>query len=85
VAVITFPASVEELIRQAIRQHRRLSISHAGLERVVEPRELIETADHAITLRAWQVGGQWRDTPPPSWCELPVAEVEWATPLNELF
>ena len=83
--MIRFPASVENLIRQAISQHRRLSISHAGLERVVEPRELIETADHVVTLRAWQVGGQSRDTKLPAWWDVPVAEVEWATPLNELF
>ena len=77
--------SLEVSICHAIRQQRRVSVSHRGRERVVEPYLLFETKDGGMTLHAWQVSGQWSKTPPPDWCDISLADVEWVELLGERF
>lgn len=85
--LINFPSAIERLIRQAIGQRRRLSVLHQGLELIIEPYDLVQNGDMMI-LRARQVRGQ-RDAAAgdgtAAMCDLSVAEMEWAEPLDELF
>jgi hypothetical protein len=82
--LINFPSAVERLIRQAIGQRRRLSVLYHGLELIIEPHDLVQNGDLMI-LRARQVRTQREDGAGDGLCDLPVAEMEWAEPLNELF
>lgn len=38
-----------------------------------------------MTLHAWQVSGQWSKNPPPDWCDISLADVEWVELLAERF
>lgn len=85
--MINFPTAVERLIRQAIGQRRRLPVLHRGLEMVIEPYDLVQNGDLMI-LHARQVRGQRDDEGAArtnALCDLSVAEMEWAEPLDELF
>lgn len=60
---------------------------HRGRELIIEPYDLVENGDLMI-LRARQVRGQRDDAAgdgKAAMCDLPVAEMEWAEPLDELF
>jgi hypothetical protein len=77
--------AMEELIRQAIRAKRLLTVCHNNLTRVVEPYAIYTTPDETLMLESRLVAGDYERTPPPHWCPIRLTEITSVTLLPQVF
>jgi hypothetical protein len=76
---------MEEVIRQAIRAKRLLTVCHHQGTHVVEPYTLSPTQDATLLLEGRLVEGEDEQTLPPQWCCMPLAEITAVTLLPHVF
>ena len=76
---------MSDVICQAIRERRLLSVQYKGRERIVEPYLLFESKAGDLVLHGWQVDGAWENTPPPDWSNLKLADVSSVRSLDRTY
>ena len=77
---------MHEVICQAIRATRLLSVSHNHVPHVVEPYALYPTPDETLMLEGRLVAGEDDPTRPLShWCAMPLVELTAVTLLPQVF
>jgi predicted DNA-binding transcriptional regulator YafY len=74
---------VEQIISDAIRGRKVLTVRYRNTNRVVEPYLLYETKDGEVTLHGWQVSGGSRLRA--DWCNLRISEISNATPTGQVY
>jgi len=76
---------MQDVICQAIREKRLLTVLYKNLERVVEPYLPFATKAGDLVLHSWQVEGEYEKTPPPDWCDMRLSDISSITLLNRTF
>jgi hypothetical protein len=79
------PVTLTKLIARAIAGRNLLRVVYRDGTRTVAPYLLYVTKNDDVVLHGWQVAGAYRDTPPPDWCNLRLAEISRATVLPKTF
>ena len=76
---------MRDVICQAIRERRLLSVQYKGLDRVLEPYLLFESKSGDLILHSWQVEGDWEHSPPPDWSNLNLSDLSSVRPLDRTY
>lgn len=72
-------------VRAAIREHKMLSITYEGQERVVEPHMLALNQVDDLALSAWFVSGYSKSGGGPGWRQYLLRKITAARVLSETF
>ena len=69
------PKTTEQLIRQALAEHRVVEFHYHGFSRQVEPHALGHATEDRLALLGWQVAGGSASEPPPGWRTFLLADI----------